>query len=393
MAITTEKKHDLKWMRVAVGAFYFAMGLTFASWASRIPDVQRALGLTDGQLGMVLFAIPVGQLCMMAVSGWLVARFGSRVCTMLALLMYGVVLTSISLANNVPLLLASLFLFGAMANWMNIAVNTQAVFVERLYGRNILSSFHGMWSLGGLAGGIVGAVFATTTLPLGFHYATILAVVVLTIVLGHDFLVRQDPTATDDEPKESFSLRHVEGLIVVLGVIGFGGMFCEGTVYDWSSVYFANVVKPDDTFIRAGYIAGMAAMTCGRFVADRFVTRYGASRVLGASGVFIVVGLLMAVVFPQLIPATIGFLLVGVGISSIVPICYSVAGKHTHMKVSTAITLVSTVSFVGFLIGPPVIGFVSEASNLRVSIGLASAFGVFIVILSKLVNKKITLSK
>ncbi len=391
--MTTETKHDLKRMRMAVGAFYFAMGLTFASWASRIPDVQHALGLGDGQLGMVLFAIPVGQLCMMAISGWLAAKFGSRICTLLALLMYAVVLTSISLADSVPMLVTSLFLFGAMANWMNIAVNTQAVFVERLYGRNILSSFHGMWSLGGLAGGIVGAVFASTTLPLGCHYTTVLAVVVLTIFLGHGFLVRQDPTATDDEPKESFSLRHVEGLIVVLGVIGFGGMFCEGTVYDWSSVYFAHVVKPDDAFIRAGYIAGMAAMTCGRFVADSFVTRYGASRVLGASGLLIVGGLLTAVGFPRLIPATVGFLLVGVGISSIVPICYSVAGKHTHMKVSTAITLVSTVSFVGFLIGPPVIGLVSEASSLRVSIGLASAFGLFIVVLSKFVNRKINLTK
>ncbi len=391
--MTTETKHDLRRKRMAVGAFYFAMGLTFASWASRIPDVQHALGLRDGQLGMVLFAIPVGQLCMMPISGWLAAKFGSRICTLLALLMYAVVLTSISLADSVPMLVASLFLFGAMANWMNIAVNTQAVFVERLYGRNILSSFHGMWSLGGLVGGIVGAVFASITLPICCHYATVLAIVVLTIFFGNGFLVRQDPTATDDEPKESFSLRHVEGLIVVLGVIGFGGMFCEGTVYDWSSVYFAHVVKPDDTFIRAGYIAGMAAMTCGRFVADRFVTRYGASRVLGASGLLIVGGLLTAVGFPRLIPATVGFLLVGVGISSIVPICYSVAGKHTHMKVSTAITLVSTVSFVGFLIGPPVIGLVSEASCLRVSIGLASAFGLFIVVLSKFVNRKINLTK
>lgn len=387
--MVTEKSYNLGRMRMAVGAFYFAMGLTFAGWASRIPDIQQALSLSDGRLGIALFAIPAGQLVMMAVSGYLVAKLGSRLTTIFALLMYALVLFSLSLADSFPMLFAGLFFFGAMANMLNIAVNTQAVFLEKLYGRSILSAFHGLWSLGGLLGGVIGTIFAGTALGIGWHYITILGLCVLTVLCNRRFLVREEPVSSEESKTKSFTLASIEGIIVVLGIMGFGGMFCEGTVFDWSSVYFANVVKPDALFIRAGYIAAMTAMTTGRFLADWFVSRYGAPRLLRFCGLLIVIGLLTAVAWPKLIPATIGFLLVGMGISSIVPICYSLAGQHTSMKVSTAITLVSSVSFVGFLIGPPVIGLISEVSNLRVSLAVASIFGVLIAILSSVINKRI----
>ena len=156
-----------------------------------------------------------------------------------------------------------------------------------------------------------------------------------------------------------------------------------GTVYDWSGVYFSTVVKPDDAFIRAGYVAGMGAMTLGRFLADGFVTKYGASKVLKMCGLLILGGLLLAVIFPYLITATLGFLLVGFGISSSVPICYSIAGKLGTIKASIAITIVSSISFFGFLIGPPVIGWLSEATNLRVALGMAACLGLMIAYTAK----------
>ena len=376
-------------MRLGLAAFYFAMGLTFAGWASRIPDVQQALGLSNGVLGMALFAIPAGQLVMMGISGYLVARLGSRLTTATSLLMYALALCTVTLASNFATLFAALFFFGAMANMLNISVNTQAVFLEKLYGRAILSSFHGLWSLGGLTGGIVGSLFAATTLPLAFHYLSVFMVAAVTVALCSRYLLGEEPESAGSTATHSFSWHAIEGLIVVLGITAFAGMFCEGTVYDWSGVYFARVVKPDAAFVRAGYIAAMAAMTCGRFVADRFVSRYGATEVLRTCGLFIVVGLAVVVGLPHLVPATLGFLLVGIGISSIVPICYSVAGEHTTMKVSTAITLVSSVSFVGFLIGPPIIGLVSEVLGLRVAVGLATVFGLTIALLAGVVKRKL----
>lgn len=171
-------------------------------------------------------------------------------------------------------------------------------------------------------------------------------------------------------------------------MIGFAGMFSEGTLFDWSSVYFTTEVPIDASRARLGYIAGMAAMTTGRFLADRFVTRYGAPSVLRVAGSMISVGLLLAVLLPTPLLATLGFILVGFGICSIVPTCYSLAGRLESVESGIAITLVSSVSFIGFLIGPPLIGLLSELTSLRIALGLASLFGFLIILLSSRLRRK-----
>lgn len=380
---------NLRNKRIAVGACYFVPGVVFASWASRIPDVKELLHLSNGQLGSVLFAIPIGQLLMMAFSGILVSRFGSKKMLMLSEFLYAASLFAIGLCDNVLHLIMALVALGMMANLMNIATNTQACYLEKLYGRNIMSSFHGMWSLGGFAGGIIGALFAGTLLPVSVHFTCVLVASVIIVALCFRNLVSESLAEAEDEDVPKFSFRSVDPTLILLGVMGFGGMFCEGTVYDWSSVYFLTVVKPDTAFIRAGYIAGMGAMTLGRFLADGFVTKYGPSRVLKVCGLLILGGLLLAASLPYLITATLGFLLVGFGISSSVPICYSVAGKLGTMKASIAITIVSSISFFGFLVGPPVIGWLSELSNLRIALSLAACFGLFIAFVAGKVSKRI----
>ncbi len=381
--------NDLARKRMAVAAYYFVPGVVFASWASRIPDVKHLLHLSNGQLGTVLFAIPIGQLLMMAFSGILVSRFGSKKMLVLSEVLYAVVLLSIGCSTTVFHLMLSLIAFGMMANLMNIATNTQACLVEKMYGRNIMSSFHGLWSLGGFSGGIVGAVFANTLLPVSVHFGTILAISFLIVVLGFKYLVNDATAKAEEEDVPKFSFRTIDPVLFLLGLMGFAGMFCEGTVYDWSSVYFSSVVKPDVAFIRAGYVAGMGAMTLGRFLADGFVTKYGPSRVLKICGGLIVVGLWLAAALPYLVPATFGFLLVGFGISSSVPICYSIAGKLGTIKASIAITIVSSISFFGFLVGPPVIGWFSEATNLRIALSIAACLGLMIAFISVKVSKRI----
>lgn len=380
---------NLRNKRIAVGACYFVPGVVFASWASRIPDVKELLHLSNGQLGSVLFAIPIGQLLMMAFSGILVSRFGSKKMLMLSEFLYAASLFAIGLCDNVLHLIMALVALGMMANLMNIATNTQACYLEKLYGRNIMSSFHGMWSLGGFAGGIIGVLFAGTLLPVSVHFTSVLVASVIIVALCFRNLVSESLAEAEDEDVPKFSFRSVDPTLILLGVMGFGGMFCEGTVYDWSSVCFLTVVKPDAAFIRAGYIAGMGAMTLGRFLADGFVTKYGPSRVLKVCGLLILGGLLLAASLPYLITATLGFLLVGFGISSSVPICYSVAGKLGTMKASIAITIVSSISFFGFLVGPPVIGWLSELSNLRIALSLAACFGLFIAFVAGKVGKRI----
>jgi len=384
-----ETNKDLRRKRLAVAAYYFVPGVVFASWASRIPDVKHMLHLSNGQLGSVLFAIPIGQLVMMAFSGILVSKFGSKKMVLLAEVLYAAVLFGIGCSNNVFHLILGLVGFGMMANLMNIATNTQACLVEKMYGRNIMSSFHGLWSLGGFAGGIVGALFANTILPIQAHFGAIMVMCFIILALGFNHLVNDAMAKAEEEDVPKFSFKTIDPVLFLLGLMGFAGMFCEGTVYDWSGVYFSSVVKPDEAFIRAGYVAGMGAMTLGRFLADGFVTKYGPSRVLKTCGALIVVGLWLAAALPYLVPATLGFLLVGLGISSSVPICYSIAGKLGTIKASIAITIVSSISFFGFLVGPPVIGWLSEATNLRIALAIAACLGLMIAFVSVKVSKRV----
>ena len=383
---------DLTRKRMAVAAYYFVPGVVFASWASRIPDIKHLLHLGNGQLGTVLFAIPIGQLLMMAFSGVLVNKFGSKKMLVLSEVLYAAVLFCIGCSSTVAALIAALVGFGMMANLMNIATNTQACLVEKMYGRNIMSSFHGLWSLGGFAGGIIGAVFANTLLPIGVHYAVVLVLSLAVLAAGLRFLVNDATARAEEEDVPKFSFKTIDPVLFLLGLMGFAGMFCEGTVYDWSSVYFASVVKPDEAFVRAGYIAGMGAMTLGRFFADGFVTKYGPSRVLKTCGALIVTGLWMAAALPWLVPATLGFLLVGFGISSSVPICYSIAGKLGTVKASIAITIVSSISFFGFLVGPPVIGWLSEVTGLRIALSIAACLGLMIAFVSVRVSKRLNIT-
>ncbi len=384
-----EQARDLRRKRLAVAAYYFVPGAVFASWASRIPDVKHMLGLSNGQLGTVLFAIPIGQLLMMAFSGVLVNKFGSKKMLVLSEVLYAAVLVGIGGSSSVFRLILALVGFGMMANLMNIATNTQACLVEKMYGRNIMSSFHGLWSLGGFAGGIIGAIFANTILPIEVHFGAILVMSLAIVAAGFRYLVNDATAQAEEEDVPKFSFKTIDPVLFLLGLMGFAGMFCEGTVYDWSSVYFSSVVKPDEAFIRAGYVAGMGAMTLGRFLADGFVTKYGPSRVLKTCGALILVGLWLAAALPYLIPATLGFLLVGFGISSSVPICYSIAGKLGTIKASIAITIVSSISFFGFLVGPPVIGWLSEATNLRIALSIAACLGLMIAFISIKVSKRL----
>src|SRR5262245_9729548 len=151
--------------RLSIGAFFFIAGLCFASWASRIPDIKQQLQLSDGGLGAVLFALPVGLMVSLPFSGWLVHHFGSRKMVLLAAILYPLILCNIGLVQQTWQLVVVLFAFGLMGNLFNIAVNTQAVSLEVLYGRSIMASFHGIWSLAGFTGASIG------TLMINFHLA------------------------------------------------------------------------------------------------------------------------------------------------------------------------------------------------------------------------------
>jgi len=365
-------------IRWAVSMFYFGLGLCFATWASRIPNIKTALHLSDGHLGTILFALPVGQLTMMFFSGKLVTRFGSHRILPFSIMMYAFSLTNLGLAQNAWQLALGLFAFGIFGNLSNISVNTQGVYTEGLFKRTIMSSFHGMWSLAGFTGALVGLGMLALELSTYMHFIIVAIVALLLVAFNFKFLIKAKETIRR-EKKKMFSKPDTS--LVLLGVIGFCSMASEGVMFDWSGVYFKDVVKVPGALVVLGYTSFMIMMASGRFFGDGLINRFGRKKVMQISGVVISTGLFTAVLFPFIIPATIAFMFVGLGVSTIVPTLYSLAGKHPTIPTGEALTAVSSVSFLGFLMGPPVIGYIAELSSLRFSFAFIGIFGFLIALM------------
>jgi MFS family permease len=363
-----------RYYRIAVSCFFFIQGLTFSSWASRIPDIKTMLGLTEAGLGGILFFLPIGQLSAMALSGYLVSNFGSKRMLTIAAVLYPTALLGLGAASAIWQLGLGLYIFGMCSNLCNISVNTQGVGVERLYGRSIMASFHGIWSMAGFTGGLISTLMVGNNILPFWHFLIIYGVVLTIYLTMRSSILPRDKKRDPEIRKKGFAWP--EKTIFFLGFIAFGSMICEGTMFDWSSIYFQKIINPPKELIRLGYIAFMFTMASGRFMADRLVTRFGITKVLRTSGIIIATGLLTSVLFPYLPTATIGFLLVGAGTSSVVPLCYGMAGRSKTMHPGVAVATVSSIGFLGFLLGPPVIGFIAQASSLRWSFTLVALLGL-----------------
>jgi MFS family permease len=359
--------------RIGVSNFFFISGLCFATWASRIPDIQRHIGLGKAELGTVLFASPVGSMLCLPLAGWLVTKFGSRNCLLVGSFIYAAILCMIGFVDTVWQLVAALFFFGMSGNLMNISVNTQAVGVEALYRRSIMASFHGLWSLAGFTGAAIGTLMVSLGISTLSHFLIVAALMSMAVIVFFRFTLKEDDRGRE-KTKFKFSWNNVQS-IITLGIIAFCCMGCEGCMFDWSGIYFRDVVKSPVQLVTVGYTVFMATMATGRFIADAMVTRFGTTRVLQASGTLITLGLLIAVAFPNFYAAAFGFFLTGFGVSSVVPLSYGLAGKSSKMSAGIAISLVSSVGFLGFLFGPPLIGYIAEALNLQWSFGLMAIIG------------------
>jgi MFS family permease len=374
-------------LRVAVGAFFFMAGLSFASWASRIPAIQQKLHLSEAALGGVLFAIPAGLMCSLPFTGWVITKIGSRKLLIAAIILYGCLLTGLGAAQNVYELVACLFFYGFAGNAVNIAVNTQAVATEKLYEKPIMASFHGIWSMAGFTGAGIGIFMIGKNIAPFHHFIFILVLMLAGVIYFSRDL--EDDSSRASEEKVVLSIRerlHSMAPLLKLGVIAFCSMICEGTMFDWSGVYFRKVILAQNGWIGAGYFAFMCTMALGRFIADRFAGKYGLKRTLQLSGSLTAIGLLISVLFPYLLPAILGFMLVGIGVSSVVPMIYSSAGKTSVMSPGVALTAVSTIGFLGFLFGPPVIGFIAGIATLRASFLLIACMGMSVAIISSRTN-------
>ena len=373
------KKNSSRFInRIAVGSLFFLAGLCFSSWASRIPSIRQKLNLSDAELGIVLFALPVGLLISLPLSGWLINKSGSKKVIITSILLYSVILVAIGFAGTTFQLIACLFIFGLLGNMVNISVNTQAVGVEALYQRSIMASFHGLWSMAGFTGAAIGTFMIGKNIIPSYHFLLVTSLVFVIVLINFRHTLAKDFNTKKNQPL----IFKPEKSLINLGLIAFCSMLCEGAMFDWSGIYFEKVVKADKALIGAGYTAFMLTMATGRFFADWFTNRIGLKHTLQVSGALTASGLLIAVMLPHLVTAIVGFLLVGFGVSSVIPLVYSVAGKSKVLSAGTALAAVSTIGFLGFLLGPPMIGLVAGATSLRVSFFIIAVMSSCITIIA-----------
>ncbi|MEI6678390.1 MAG: MFS transporter [Mariniphaga sp.] len=376
-----ENYPDKKRIRIAIALFYFSLGFTFASWASRIPEIKTALKLSDATFGSILFALPVGQFLMMSFSGKLVTHFGSRRVILFALPGYTLCLSNLALATHGWQLAIGLFLFGIFGNMCNISINTQGVGAEKIYKRPIMAAFHGGWSMAGFTGALVGLTMINLKIPPLIHFWVVIGIVLTIVSLNFGKLIpgKTGLAKTVGTKKKLFS--KPDSGLVQLGIIGFCSMASEGAMFDWSGIYFKDVVKAPHSLVILGYTSFMIMMATGRFISDGLAVRFGRKHLLQVSGILISCGLLISVLFPYIIPSTLAFMMVGLGVSSIVPSVYSAAGRHGTIAPGIALATVSSVSYLGFLMGPPLIGYISAAAGLRYSFAVIGIFGFCITLL------------
>lgn len=367
--------------RIGAAIFFFISGFGFATWASRIPTIKNELHLNDAQLGTVLFALPIGLMFTMPISNWLLGKYSSRAIMLSGSLFLCVILILIGFANSMLQLLVVLFFFGSARNMMTLSINTQGVGVQALYSKSIMATFHGIWSMAGFAGAAVGLgmVYFNVAVPWHFFIISILLAGVTLYFIKDTLHGRPVPQTR----KPVFSLP--DKYLLKFSLICFACMACENTMYDWGAIYFQKAVHADKTTSTAAFVIYLVAMTSGRFFGDKIVTRLGIKTVLKFSGLLIFTGLITAVALPYVFTALFGFILVGFGVSCVVPMVFSLAGKSKNMSSSSALASISTVGYLGFVLVPPLVGFISQNFGLRISFSIIALFGgIIIYLVSKL---------
>ena len=383
-------------IRFAVLSFFLAQGLCFSSWASRIPDIKEIFTVNDALYwGIVLFMIPVGKFVAIPLAGYLVSKLGSRIMVQISIMGYALSLFAIGTALNIYMLGVFLFCFGVFWNLCDISLNTQGIGIERLYGRTIMASFHGGWSLAACLGALIGFIMIVSDITPFWHFTLIAALILLLTMVSRRYL--QDDVFTAEVKEEAVEdksekwqyIKRPEMLLIKLGLVGLFALVVESAMFDWSGVYFESVLQVPKS-LQIGFLVFIVMMTVGRFLANYAYRIWGKQRVLQLSGAFIFIGFFTSALLGSTVDSmalkvivnSFGFMLVGLGISSMVPTIYSLVGAKSKTPVGIALTILSSISFIGSLVAPLLIGAISQAFNMEYAYMVVGLLGLCILLMT-----------
>jgi MFS family permease len=356
---------------VAVSLVFAGNGVLFASLFARLPEVQERLALSDGELGLALLGAPIGLVTAVWPAGAWIARAGSKRVGAVGAAAYVAALVLPALATGLPTLIAAMLALGASSGMLDVAMNAQGVAVERGYPRRIFASLHAAFSFGALAGAVAGGLVAEAGVPLAAHLLATGALIGAAYALAIPRFVPDDGAAPSGEApaaRRRPALVRPSGPLLMLGVVALVTLLAEGALNDWSAVYLSGVHDAGPGLAAAGLAAFSTAMGVGRLAGDPLAERIGSAR-LARSGLLVAAaGYTGAALAPSAGAALAAFVTLGLGLSSVYPLCLRMATELPGVSTAGAIAAVTTTGYTGFLAGPPLVGFVAEATSLRVSL-------------------------
>jgi predicted MFS family arabinose efflux permease len=338
---------------------FFIAGFGMAAWAPLVPFAKTRANIDDGMLGLLLLCLGAGSIVSMPLAGALAARFGCRLVIALSTGLICLTLPFLATVSVLPQLVACLLIFGAGVGCLDVSMNIQAVIVERASGQTMMSGFHGLFSLGGIAGA------AGITLLLGAGVSPLMAVLCVIAGMAAALALSASHLLPYGSKTEgpTFALPH--GPVLFIGVLCFILFLTEGALLDWSAVFLTSVRGMDASQAGFGYATFALAMTTGRLTGDRVVRRVGPIRIVIFGALCAAAGVALATLISSWQVALLGYALVGLGCSNIVPVLFSSVGRQTIMAENVAIPAITTLGYAGILVGPAAIGFVSHSTNLQ----------------------------
>ncbi|XOV93957.1 MAG: MFS transporter [Bacteroidota bacterium] len=371
--------------RMALSAIFFLNGLIFSTFASRIPSIKALFQLNEAELGTLLLVLSIGSIIGIPVSGWLVEKHESRKSILLGGLCLGTFILLLGYWPTLFIFGCGLFLFSFSLRLLNIGMNTQGITLQRVYGKNINGSLQGSWSLGGIAGVGLSTLLVWLDVRMTLHFTIVGLLGIVSFLFLGQWLLRGDHAPSMQKMK----FGKPDPYILSLGMLVILAGICEGGMFDWSGVYFKEVVHVE--LFTLGYLTFMIAMAASRFASDLMIDAIGMKRMFIFSSLTMVLGFTIAISFPKFWPVLIGFMLVGLGTAAFFPMIFTLAGKSVKYSAGMAISMVGTYSTLGFLTGPTLIGYIAHVFSLRTSFLFFCLAALVMIPVSRFVFRKYNL--
>ena len=382
-----DREKELRWQQWAAKALFFVGGFGCASWAPMVPMLKERLALTEDVLGMLLLCVGIGSLMTMPFSGGAAGKWGCRKVLVTAGVFYGMVLVLLSMVQSLYMLVPLILLLGALMGSIDVVVNVLAVIVEKRSGRRLMSGMHAFWSIGGFAGAGIFSVWLNA--GLNHFQAAVIAWGIILVLLA---VFRPHLMSEGGEKREGSLLAVPRGIVVFIGMVAFVSFLVEGAVMDWSGVFLTSVKQFDMSMAGVGFTVFSAAMLIMRLAGDWTVNRLGAPVVTIGGGLLACAGFVLLIWAPAAWLLYAGFFIIGIGSANIVPVFYSLMGRQKVMPLNQAVSAASTMGYLGILMGPALIGFVADSTNLYVSFGLLGALAFSQAVIAKYVMRSFSLS-